>query len=134
VKIILVSHGPFSKGLMDSVQMILGEQTELASYCLMPEETPVALAERLKDEIKTAVEEEKEILFFTDLFHGTPFNVVVSLMENYYFGHITGVSLPLLMEALMSRNEDTTVKEMSEHLMEEANGYTLDVNKLLEEK
>ena len=132
MKIILVSHGPFSKGLLESVQMILGDQEGVKAYCLMPEETPAKLSERLEAEIKASGQEE--ILFLTDLYHGSPFNVVVSLMKEYSFYHITGVNLPLLICAIMSRNEDISGREICKNLMEQAAETILDVNALLERR
>lgn len=131
MKIILVSHGPFSKGLLESVQMVLGEQEGMSAHCLMPEETPAALSERLEAEIKEAGGED--ILFLTDLYHGSPFNVVVSLMRDYKFYHITGINLPLLIDAIMGRNGGASVEEICDRLVEQAPGTILDVNKLLEE-
>lgn len=131
MKIILVSHGPFSKGLLESVQMVLGEQEGMSAHCLMPEETPAALSERLEAEIKKA--DGEDVLFLTDLYHGSPFNVVVSLMRDYKFYHITGINLPLLIDAIMSRNGGAPVQEICDRLVEQAPGTILDVNKLLEE-
>lgn len=132
MKIILVSHGPFSKGLMESVQMVLGEQQDLTAHCLMPEETPAALSERLEAEIKEAGSDD--ILFLTDLYHGSPFNVVVSLMRDYRFHHITGINLPLLIDALMSRNGGLPIQDICERLVEQAPGTILDVDNLFKKE
>lgn len=132
MKIVLVSHGPFSKGMMESVQMVLGEQENLSAHCLMPEETPGALEKRLEAELKG--EGGDDILFLTDLYHGSPFNVVVSLMKDYRFHHITGINLPLLIDAIMSRNSGLSTPEICKRLMEQAPGTILDVNSLFQNK
>ncbi len=132
MKFVLVSHGPFAKGLLESVQMVLGEQKDLTAYCLLPEEPPSALTERLEAELSDAGEEK--VLFLTDLYHGTPFNVVVSLMRNHQFGHVTGINLPLLIEALMNRNAGVSMEQICSQMVESAKGTTLDVNELLKEE
>lgn len=132
MKIILVSHGPFSKGLLESVQMVLGEQEKMSAHCLMPEETPAALSERLEEELKDAGEED--VLFLTDLYHGSPFNVVVSLMKDYKFHHITGINLPLLIDAIMSRNGGLPVQEICDRLVKQAPETILNVNGLFEKE
>lgn len=132
MKVVLVSHGPFAKGLLESVQMVLGEQKDLTAHCLLPEEPPSALSERLEAELASAGEEK--VLFLTDLYHGTPFNVVVSLMRNYQFGHVTGINLPLLIEALMNRNAGVPMEQICSQMVESAKGTTLDVNELLKEE
>lgn len=132
MKIILVSHGPFSKGLLESVQMVLGEQEDLAAHCLMPEETPGALFQRLEAEIGES--KGDDILFLTDLYHGSPFNVVVSLMKDHKFRHITGINMPLLIDAIMSRNGGHSAEEVCSRLVELAPGTILDVNDLLKKE
>lgn len=132
MKIILVSHGPFAKGLLESVQMVLGEQKGICAHCLMPEETPAALLDRLEEEIKDAGEED--ILFLTDLYHGSPFNVVVSLMRDYKFHHITGINLPLLIDAITSRNGGLSAQKICDSLLDQASGTILDVNRLFEKE
>lgn len=132
MKIILVSHGSFSKGLLESVQMILGEQENLTAHCLMPEETPAALSQRLEAEMKET--EGGDILFLTDLYHGSPFNVVVSLMKDYKFRHITGINMPLLIDAIMSRNGGLSIQEICIRLVKQAPGTILDVDDLLKKE
>lgn len=64
------ANGSYSKGLVDSVQMLVGEQESLVAYGLFPEQTVAALTEKLEKEINDTPEGE-EILFLTDLFHGS---------------------------------------------------------------
>ena len=45
MKVIAVSHGSFSKGLVESVQMLVGEQENLTAYGLYPENTVDSLTE-----------------------------------------------------------------------------------------
>ena len=47
MKVIAVSHGSYSKGLVDSVQMLVGEQEDLVAYGLFPEQTVATLTEQL---------------------------------------------------------------------------------------
>ncbi|MDD3184490.1 MAG: PTS sugar transporter subunit IIA [Anaerostipes sp.] len=119
MKVIAVSHGSFSKGLVDSVQMLVGEQENLVAYGLFPEQTVQTLTEQLEEEVKNTPEGE-EILFLTDLFHGSPFNAVVSLMKNYHFHHVTGINIPLAVEIMMGRYADKTAEEICEGLLETA--------------
>ncbi|MHC1685830.1 MAG: PTS sugar transporter subunit IIA [Clostridiaceae bacterium] len=104
MKIILVSHGDFVKGLLSSAQMIVGEQDDISAFGLYPTDN----IETLKKTIQDTIEQYKgeEILFLTDLSHGSPFNIVVSLMNNDSIYHITGINLPLLIEIIMMRNSD----------------------------
>jgi mannose/fructose/sorbose-specific phosphotransferase system IIA component len=119
MKVIVVSHGSFSQGVVDSVQMLVGEQENLVAYGLFPEQTVATLTEKLEEELK-ATPEGEEVLFLSDLFHGSPFNAIVSLMQNYDFYHVTGINIPLAVEVMMGRYADKTAAEICEGLLETA--------------
>lgn len=82
---IFVSHGDLAKSMLGSAQMIVGEQTNAVAFGLYPKDDIGSL----KDQIKAAIEAfggGKDIICFTDLFSGSPFNAVVSLMGIIPFG------------------------------------------------
>ena len=103
MRIVLVSHGSFSKGLYETMEMVLGPQENLAYVGLYPEQGVDILKENIEKELKKASEGE-EILILTDLFYGSPFNAVVQLMNQYDVYHMTGINVPLLMEILIMRS------------------------------
>lgn len=119
VKVIAVSHGRYSEGLVDSVQMLVGEQENLVYYGLFPEETVATLREKLQAELE-ATEEGMEVLFISDLFHGSPFNTIVDLMRDYDFYHLTGVNLPSAVLIMMNRYADMSAEEICRSVMKEA--------------
>jgi mannose/fructose/sorbose-specific phosphotransferase system IIA component len=132
MKVIVVSHGSFSQGVVDSVQMLVGEQENLVAYGLFPEQTVATLTEKLEEELK-ATPEGEEVLFLSDLFHGSPFNAIVSLMQNYDFYHVTGINIPLAVEVMMGRYADKTAAEICEGLLETAPETVKYVNLLFNE-
>lgn len=133
MKVIVVSHGGFSKGLVESVQMLVGEQEDLVAYGLYPEQTVQSLTEELEKELKNTPEGE-EVLFLTDLFHGSPFNAVVSLMRDYKFHHVTGINLPLAITIMLERSCTDSVAELCEKVEKMAAETVMYVDKLFEEK
>ena len=132
MKVIAVSHGSYSKGLVESTQMLVGEQEDLVAYGLFPEQTVATLTENLKAEIDQT-EDGEEILFVSDLFHGSPFNAIVSLMEHHDIYHVTGINLPLMVEVMMGRYAGKNAAEICAGLIEAAPGTVKDVRKLFEE-
>lgn len=132
MKFVLVSHGSYSKGLMESVQMLVGEQQDLVCYGLFPQDSISSLIEQLDNEIKKT--ESQEIVFLTDLFHGSPFNAVVSLMEHNDIYHVTGISLPLLLNAILERNGGSTAEEVCDGILKLAPDTVKDVAKYLKEE
>lgn len=132
MKVIVVSHGSYAKGLVDTVQMIAGEQRELESYGLEPEDSVETLKEKLRESIeKTPLGEE--ILILTDIFYGSPFNTVISLMSEYDLYHVTGINLPLMMEVIMGRYAGKHAEEICKKLLEAAPNTVRDVRELYKE-
>lgn len=132
MKVIVVSHGSYAQGMVDTVQMIAGEQEDLEAFGLMPEES----VETLKEKIRKSIEDtgsEEEILILTDLFYGSPFNIVVSLMPEYDFYHITGINLPLMMEIVMGRYAEKSAAVICKEVMDAAPGTVRDVRELYKE-
>lgn len=132
MKVILVSHGSFSKGLYETMEMVLGEQKDLSYVGLYPHQGVDILKENIEIELKKATEGE-EILVLTDLFYGSPFNAVVQLMNTYDVYHLTGINVPLLMEILLMRSNGKTAAEICEEAMKLAGSTVQDVKKYLAE-
>ena len=109
MKVIVVSHGSYARGLVDTVQMIAGKQEDLEAFGLEPEESVDTLKEKIRQSIEQASQEE-EILILTDIFYGSPFNTVISLMPEYDLYHVTGINLPLMMEVIMESMRKKSVK------------------------
>jgi len=132
MKYILLSHGNLAGGLLDGVQMILGEQENITALSLKPEMDLSHFTEMVKKELNNS--ETEEVICFTDLFHGSPFNVAVSLMNDFEFEHITGMNLAIVIEGIMLRNNNLSSKDIVEKLIVEGNNSIMDVNKLVKEK
>lgn len=119
IDIIVVTHGKFAEGLKDSVSMIIGEHSNLTTISFNPGES----IESLEDKIKKILDNEKieKALIFVDVFAASPFNASLkaynSLENSKEIGVITGVNLPMVMEALLgseSNDLDTLVKSLIE--------------------
>lgn len=117
LKIILITHGTFSQGLLNSVEMILGKQEKLLSYSVVENCNTDDLKTELVSEIENAKATEDDVLFLSDVFFGTPFNIVTALMEDYKFHHITGVNLPLLIEIVSNKDADDITAMLKEALL-----------------
>lgn len=129
MKFVLVSHGRFSEGLKDGVQMLLGPQEDLEAFVLAAEEPATKLGERLEAAFRP--EDEGNIVYFTDLYFGSPFNQVVELSRKHDIYHVTGVNLPTLLEALMTRSSASSCEEVVEAALTASEGSVKDVRKLL---
>lgn len=130
IRIVLASHGAQAQGMLETVQMLLGPQKNMAAYCLAPEQTRDHLTALLKKEVK--IYGAENILFMTDLLYGSPFNAVTELTRNNEIYHISGINTICLMTAVMERsNEDATPESVCEAVMEASQNSIVDVRRML---
>lgn len=129
-RIVLASHGGMAKGMLDTVQMLLGPQENMTAYCLSPEQD----VEQFKAILRKEVEENgaENVIFMTELIHGSPFNSVVDMTREYDVYHVSGTNLSTLMGAVLARDEeDATAESICEAAMEASQQSIIDVRKML---
>lgn len=130
-KIILFTHGGLAAGMLDTSRLIMGEQEAVESYSVEEGCNIEELKEIVKSSIKSSAKNNEEVLVLTDLMFGTPFNITVQLQDECSFSHITGVNLPLLLEAL-NRRTDSDLKTAMDGLLDTARQCMRDCSLLLE--
>ena len=108
------------------------EQEGLEAFGLEPEESVDTLREKIRESIEQTSEGE-EVLILTDLFYGSPFNTVISLMSEYDLYHVTGINLPLMMEVVMGRYAGKSAQEVCKDLLKAAPETVKDVRELYKE-
>ncbi|WP_300278535.1 mannose/fructose/sorbose PTS transporter subunit IIA [Peptacetobacter sp.] len=118
VGIILASHGDFANGILQSVSMIFGEQQDVKAVTLQPSEGPDDLKAKIEEAIAT-FENPEEVLFLVDLWSGTPFNQANGLLAGHEdkWAIVTGLNLPMLIEAYGARLSMETAHEIAAHIV-----------------
>ncbi|MFV0381336.1 MAG: mannose/fructose/sorbose PTS transporter subunit IIA [Breznakia sp.] len=118
VGIILASHGDFAKGMLHSGEMIFGTQENVKAITLYPSEGPDDLREKLLAAV-AAFENQQEVLIFVDLYGGTPFNQANGLLKEHEdnWAIVTGMNLPMLIEAFASRTSMNCAHDLATHVM-----------------
>jgi PTS system mannose-specific IIA component len=101
--IFIITHGEFGKYLIKSAELILGQQKGVKAISIEPGKTPEELLNEIKTEIDK-LEDSSEILFFTDIIGGTPFNSIIPFLKEENHECVTGVNLPMLLEVLTNVN------------------------------
>lgn len=121
VGIILASHGEFANGILQSGSMIFGEQQDVKAVTLQPSEGPDDLKAKIEEAIAT-FENQEQVLFLVDLWGGTPFNQSNGLIDGHEdtWAIVTGLNLPMLIEAYASRLSMQTAHEIAKHIVEVA--------------
>ncbi|OUZ19280.1 PTS sugar transporter subunit IIA [Enterococcus cecorum] len=100
MRYLVISHGPMSKGTVESAEMILGTQENVNTLSVTIDSTIESMYSEISGLISNYPNEEWIIL--TDIIGGTPFNASYRYLEKYKNSIIvTGFNLPLLIELFM---------------------------------
>ncbi|QIH77141.1 PTS sugar transporter subunit IIA [Macrococcoides canis] len=122
-KLILVSHGGFSKGLKESTEMILGPQDYLYAVSLNPEDGEEEFISKFNEARKDA----DSVVVFADLLGGTPCNAVSKLiMQGEDIELYAGMSLPMVITYINGR----MIGEKA-NIIEKSKEYVVHVNEML---
>ena len=114
VKIILASHGQLAEGLKMTLEMIVGEQPTLDVISFMPEEE----VDFVYNQAKKLCVDEKEVLFFVDIWGGTPFNQLSKFVEEHpSYRMLSGMNLPMVLEACMMKESMDSAQQLMEHVV-----------------
>jgi len=118
VNFIIASHGEFAAGIRQSGQMIFGEQENVQVVTFMPNEGPEDLMKKFEAALAT-FEPEGQVLFLVDLWGGSPFNAAsrIQALHEDRMAIITGLNLPMLVEAYGARFTMETAAEIAHYLI-----------------
>ncbi|MCO6524028.1 MAG: PTS sugar transporter subunit IIB [Candidatus Schmidhempelia sp.] len=121
IGIILASHGEFATGILQSGNMIFGEQENVQAVTLHPNDSPDDLKQRMQTAIATFTDCE-QILFLVDLWGGTPFNQANNLAQAHHdkWIVISGLNLPMLIEAYGARLTMDNGQDIAKALIQSA--------------
>lgn len=125
VGVIVASHGEFAKAALGSVEMIVGPQSDVRALALTPDKSVDAFEAEFVAAYDELASECESIVAICDIHGGTPFNVISrSLLNGKRMVAFTGLSLPVLIELLLSRDL-TTDEGGLRALIEAAHAQTL---------
>ncbi|WP_312455706.1 PTS sugar transporter subunit IIA [Pseudescherichia sp.] len=112
---IFASHGTLARGVLDSVELILGKQTDISTLCAYVEEQR-DLTEQVT-ELMQRIPDEDEVVVITDIFAGSVNNEFVRFLQRPRFHLVAGLNLPLVIDLLISGDEPDTGKLIEEALI-----------------
>lgn len=108
IPVIVACHGRFAEELVNSAAMVFGEADAVHAVSFMPGEGPDDLVAKYEAILASAG--SREALFLVDLFGGSPYNAASRVVATAESSDVlAGVSLPMLLEILDSRDENSTV-------------------------
>ena len=124
IGIIIASHGKFAEGIHQSGSMIFGEQEKVQVVTFMPNEGPDDLYAHFNNAI-AQFDADDEVLVLADLWSGSPFNeasLVMGENPDRKMAIITGLNLPMLIQAYTERMMDATagVEQVAANIIKES--------------
>jgi PTS system mannose-specific IIA component len=114
IGIVIVTHGELGTELLRTAQEIVGKFPSVETVSIQASEQ----IEKARKKIESAlhrVNDGSGVLILTDLFGGTPSNLVLSYLEAGRFEVVTGVNLPMLMK-LPSLREERDLRALADNL------------------
>lgn len=129
IGILILSHGDFCESALRTAAL-LGADAEGVSALSLRENVSM---ESYESEVRAALSAlPAGSLVFLDLFGGTPFNQVMRLLSTYPIHAVTGFNLPMLIEAMSSR-EEYAGPELVEAVLSAGAAGIRDANRFLAE-
>jgi PTS system ascorbate-specific IIA component len=104
IGVLVISHGAIGEALLSSAEQILGaKQARTAALGVSRNDDPDAVLERARA-LAARLDEGAGVLVLADMFGATPCNVAARLLADGRIEGVAGVSLPMLVRVLSSRN------------------------------
>ena len=104
IGVLVVTHGSIGEALVSSAAQILGNPPQqVATLSGGRQDDPDDLVLRARELIDT-LDAGDGVLVLTDIFGATPGNVVSRLLQDGKVEGVSGVSLPMLLRVLTSRD------------------------------
>lgn len=130
IGLLVVTHGSLSKSLFDTAAMFTSDKEGIEYVCFTDGQGVEDLKERVKDRLKK-LEAFDNVVCFVDIPGGSPARVLGELiMDNPKLELISGVNLPLLVEAILSRH-NMPIKNLVDYLVNVSRESITNVGSLL---
>ena len=115
IGIVIVTHCQLGEALIGATEFIIGSRPEsLQSVSIDLKENAGKLRDKISRGIKN-VQGQEGVLILTDMFGGTPSNLSYSFLEEGRIEVLSGVNLPVLIQAVNMR-EKMKLNELAANL------------------
>jgi PTS system mannose-specific IIA component len=105
IGIVIVTHCQLGEALIGAAEFIIGSQPgSLESVSIDLNENAEKLRNKISQGIKK-VKGQEGVLILTDMFGGTPSNLSYSFLEEGRIEVLSGVNLPILIQAVTMRKK-----------------------------
>ena len=105
IAVVITTHGHAAKALLDTCEMIVGEQDNVRCVDFVPGENGEVLGGKIRA-AAAELDTSAGLMLLVDLWGGTPFNaasLIADERENCEV--VCGVNIPMLVSVLMERDD-----------------------------
>lgn len=103
IGVLVVSHGDFAAGMLSAATLIMGPMEQVAALGLQAGDAPEAFGEAVT-EAGRSLDSGEGLIILADLAGGTPFNQSCLASRGRGWHVISGVSLPMVLQAVSTRS------------------------------
>ncbi len=113
IAIMIATHGVAAEQLLKTTEMLIGEQDNVATIDFVPGENAETIMTKYQEKLSTTLSHCDEVLFLVDTWGGSPFNAANRVADGKpNMDIVTGVNVPMLVEAFMARDDGPTLPEL----------------------
>ncbi|MCF1684245.1 PTS sugar transporter subunit IIA [Tetragenococcus halophilus] len=120
IGILILTHGELAKGFLSALKLISGSERQIEGIGLFHETDIGEYKETVEEKIKD-MDQGEGVLVFCDIFGASPYNVTAqnfkSLKDIVRYRAVTGVSLPMIIEAVYCR-ENMSLDALAQHVQQ----------------
>ncbi len=131
IGIVVITHGNLSEHLLATASLIMGEAKDVHAVTFTARES----LDSLRQKAVSAIEQYRAdgCLVMTDIMGGSATNVCVELMKNERVEVLTGVNLPMLLEAIGYR-EGADLKALARKVQESGTKSIINLKEFFEKR
>ena len=116
IGIVIVTHAQLGEALIEAAEFILGQRpAAIESISIDLSENAEKLRAKIVQGIKK-VAGQNGVIILTDMFGGTPSNLSYSFLEEGRVEVLSGVNLPILIQAVNLRKKDIELGQLAADL------------------
>lgn len=119
IAIIIATHGVAAEQLLKTTEMLIGEQSDVATIDFVPGENAETIMGKYQEKLANELAHCDQVLFLVDTWGGSPFNAANRVSEGKdNMDIVTGINVPMLVETFMARDDGPSLAELVEVALE----------------
>lgn len=129
-KVLVATHASFAKGIIETLEFILGEQKNVEVMCAYL--TQDFQIEKEIDKVLLSMSSQDELIVLVDLYGGSVSNAFSNRINDSRVHVIAGVNFPMLLDVVLNQDED--IQSVISRGIEAARNGIIDVNDRMKEE